>query len=46
MGVMVHTKAGQVAAEKNGVRPMTASSLIEAFPEAFKSLDELLKSEA
>jgi hydroxyethylthiazole kinase-like uncharacterized protein yjeF len=46
MGVIAHTKAGQAAAEKNGVRPMTASSLIEAFPEAFKTLDELLKSEA
>ena len=46
MGVMAHTRAGQAAAEKNGVRPMTATSVIEAFPEAFKSLDELLKSEA
>jgi len=46
MGVIAHTKAGQAAAEKNGVRPMTATSLIEAFPEAFKTLDELLKSEA
>jgi NAD(P)H-hydrate epimerase len=45
LGVMVHTRAGQAAAEKNGVRPMTATSLIEVFPEAFKSLDELLKSE-
>lgn len=46
MGVMVHTWAGQNAAEKLGVRPMIATSLIEAFPEAFKSLDELIKSEA
>ena len=45
LGIMVHTWAGQFAAEKNGVRPMTATSLIEAFPEAFKALDELLKSE-
>ena len=45
MGVMVHTWAGQAAAEKLGVRPMTATSLIDAFPEGFKSLDELLKSE-
>jgi hydroxyethylthiazole kinase-like uncharacterized protein yjeF len=45
MGIMVHTWAGQFAAEKNGVRPMTATSLIEVFPEAFKALDELLRSE-
>lgn len=45
MGVVVHTWAGQFAAEKNGVRPMTATSLIDAFPDAFKALDELLKSE-
>lgn len=45
MGVLVHTWAGQFAAEKNGVRPMTATSLIEAFPDTFKALDELLKSE-
>jgi NAD(P)H-hydrate repair Nnr-like enzyme with NAD(P)H-hydrate dehydratase domain len=43
MGVLVHTHAGLAAAEKNGVRPMTATSLIEAFPDAFKSLDEWLK---
>lgn len=45
MGIMIHTWSGQYAAEKNGVRPMTATSLIEAFPEAFKALDELLRSE-
>jgi NAD(P)H-hydrate epimerase len=45
MGVMIHTLAGKTAAEKYGVRPMTATSLIEVFPEAFKSLDDLLKSE-
>lgn len=43
LGVMIHTWSGQFAAEKLGVRPMTSTSLIEAFPEAFKALDELLK---
>jgi NAD(P)H-hydrate epimerase len=45
MGVMAHTLAGKAAAEKYGVRPMTATSLIEVFPEAFKTLDDLLRSE-
>jgi hydroxyethylthiazole kinase-like uncharacterized protein yjeF len=43
LGVLIHTWSGRFAAEKFGVRPMTATSLIEAFPEAFKALDELLK---
>jgi ADP-dependent NAD(P)H-hydrate dehydratase / NAD(P)H-hydrate epimerase len=43
LGVLIHTWSGKFAAEKLGVRPMTATSLIEAFPEAFKALDELLK---
>lgn len=43
LGVFIHTWSGQFAAEKLGVRPMTATSLIDAFPEAFKALDELLK---
>lgn len=43
LGVLIHTWSGQFAAEKLGVRPMTATNLIEAFPEAFKALDELLK---
>lgn len=43
LGVLIHTWSGQFAAEKLGVRPMTATSLIDAFPEAFKALDELLK---
>ena len=43
LGVLIHTWAGKFAAEKVGVRPMSATSLIEAFPEAFKALDELLK---
>ena len=45
MGVLVHTLAGKSAAEKCGVRPMTATSLIDVFPEAFRSMDELLRSE-
>lgn len=43
MGVLIHTWAGESAAEKNGVRPMTATSLIETFPDAFKALDELMQ---
>lgn len=43
LGVLIHTWSGKFAAEKFGVRPMTATSLIEAFPEAFSALDELLK---
>lgn len=43
LGVLIHTWSGQFAAEKLGVRPMTATSLIDSFPEAFKSLDEMLK---
>lgn len=46
LGVLIHTWSGQIAAEKVGVRPMTATSLIEAFPEAFKALDELLSQES
>lgn len=43
LAVLIHTWSGQFAAEKFGVRPMTATSLIDAFPEAFKALDDLLK---
>lgn len=43
LGVLIHTWSGKFAAEKLGVRPMTATNLIDAFPEAFKALDELLK---
>jgi hydroxyethylthiazole kinase-like uncharacterized protein yjeF len=44
LGVLIHTWSGKCASDKLGVRPMTATSLIEAFPEAFKQLDEFLKS--
>lgn len=43
LGVLIHTWSGKFAAEKLGVRPMTATSLIDALPEAFKALDDLLK---
>jgi hypothetical protein len=43
MAVMIHTWSGQSAAEKIGVRPMTATSLIDCFPEAFARYNELLK---
>lgn len=38
--VLVHTEAGKFAVQKHGVRTMTATSLIEFFPEAFKSIEE------
>lgn len=43
LGVLIHTWAGQHAAERLGVRPMSATSVIDSFPEAFKNLEELLK---
>jgi hydroxyethylthiazole kinase-like uncharacterized protein yjeF len=43
LGVLIHTWAGKFSAQRLGVRPMTATSLIEALPEAFKALDGLLK---
>ncbi len=38
--VMIHTEAGKFAVAKHGVRSMTATSLIEFFPDAFKSIEE------
>lgn len=38
--VLVHTQAGKFAVQKHGVRSMTATSLIESFPDAFKSIEE------
>jgi hydroxyethylthiazole kinase-like uncharacterized protein yjeF len=43
LGVLIHTWSGKYAAEKFGVRPMSAMGLIDAFPEAFKALDDLLR---
>ncbi len=45
LGVLIHTWAGKAAAEKMGVRPMSASNLIDSFSEAFKQLDEFLKQD-
>ncbi len=39
LSVYIHTLAGQFAAEKFGVRTMTATSLIETLPEVFNRLD-------
>jgi ADP-dependent NAD(P)H-hydrate dehydratase / NAD(P)H-hydrate epimerase len=44
MGISIHTLAGKYASQKLGVRPMTATSLIEALPEAFRELDQLFES--
>lgn len=50
MAVYIHSLAGKYAAEKFGVRPMTAMSLIDSFPDAFKDtnqkIDKLLSGEA
>lgn len=43
LGVLVHTWSGQYAADKLGVRPMSATSVIDSFPEAFKALEDFLK---
>lgn len=43
LGVLIHTWSGKFAAERLGVRPMTATNLIDCFPEAFKALDELIR---
>lgn len=45
LGVLIHTWAGKAAAERMGVRPMSATNLIESFPEAFKQLEEFLKQD-
>jgi hydroxyethylthiazole kinase-like uncharacterized protein yjeF len=39
LSVYIHTLAGQFAADKFGVRTMTATSLIETLPEVFNRLD-------
>jgi hydroxyethylthiazole kinase-like uncharacterized protein yjeF len=41
LGIVIHTWAGKFASEKLGVRSMTATSLIDALPEAFKEVDRL-----
>lgn len=43
LGVLVHSYAGRFAAEKLGVRAMSASSIIDSFSSAFKLLDEHLE---
>ena len=40
MAVYLHSLAGRFAAEKLGVRAMTATSLIDSFPDAFKDLNQ------
>ena len=39
---MIHSLAGFFAAEQFGARAMTATSLIEAFPDAFNKLDQTI----
>jgi len=45
MSILLHTISGRIAASVNGVRSMTATSLIDAFPEAFKAIDEMMERE-
>lgn len=40
LAVFIHSLSGHFAAENFGVRAMTASSLIETFPQAFNSLNK------
>jgi ADP-dependent NAD(P)H-hydrate dehydratase / NAD(P)H-hydrate epimerase len=40
LAVLIHSYAGHLAAQKLGVRAMTAVSIIDAFPDVFNSLDE------
>ena len=41
LGVVLHTYAGKHAAEKLGEHSMTAMSIIDHLPDAFKELDEI-----
>ena len=43
LAVLIHSFAGHFAAKKFGVRPMSATSIIDSFPEAFKELDERIE---
>lgn len=43
LGTLIHTWSGQAARDKYGERAMSATNLIDSFPEAFKQLDEFLK---
>ncbi len=43
LGVMLHTWAGEIACEKFEVRPMTAMSLIDVFPETIKELNKVIR---
>ena len=40
LAVFIHSLSGHLAATKLGVRAMSAMSIIDSFPEAFKELDE------
>ncbi|MFA7613228.1 MAG: NAD(P)H-hydrate dehydratase [Candidatus Caldatribacteriota bacterium] len=43
LGVMLHTWAGEIAAQKLGERSLTAMSLIDVFPETFKELAKVIR---
>ncbi len=43
LAILIHTQAGKIAAEKLGVRAMTAGSLIDSLPETFQEIDRFLK---
>lgn len=43
LGVMIHTQSGQFAAEGEGVRAMTAMSIIDYLPKAFADMEDTLK---
>lgn len=43
LGVLLHSWSGEIASQKLGERSMTAMSLIEAFPEAVKELNKVIR---
>jgi hydroxyethylthiazole kinase-like uncharacterized protein yjeF len=43
LAVLIHTIAGKFAAENLGVRPMTATSIIDALPKAFSEIDKRIE---
>jgi len=43
LSVLIHSLSGHFAAQKQGVRSMTAQTLVDTFPEAFKELDKQIE---
>ena len=43
LAVLIHSFAGHLASKEFGVRPMSATSIIKSFPDAFKELDKQIE---